>query len=74
MMTQLDFLSKHVINDGFKSVNTVGTRTRHCPEDAKFDTLYNEEVQYTGNQMRGSHLNYPRLGRNQGWTKEMDNF
>ncbi|WMV46255.1 hypothetical protein MTR67_039640 [Solanum verrucosum] len=43
------------------------------PEDAKFEALYNEEVNYMGNQLGDSHPNYLRLGGNQGWNKDQDN-
>ncbi|WMV58750.1 hypothetical protein MTR67_052135 [Solanum verrucosum] len=33
-------------------VNTVGTSTGQYLEDVKFEALYNEVVQYLGNQMR----------------------
>ncbi|WMV53927.1 hypothetical protein MTR67_047312 [Solanum verrucosum] len=51
MMTQLDLLSKHVMGGGLKSVNAVGTNSGHYSNDTKFETLYNEKVQYLGNQM-----------------------
>ncbi|WMV09119.1 hypothetical protein MTR67_002504, partial [Solanum verrucosum] len=41
--------------------------------DTKFEALYNEEVQYLGNQVRGgrdSHTNYQRKCGNQGWNKD----
>uniref|UniRef100_M1DU25 Integrase core domain containing protein n=1 Tax=Solanum tuberosum TaxID=4113 RepID=M1DU25_SOLTU len=33
MMTQIDLLSKHVMEDGTTSVNAVGTNNRQCPDD-----------------------------------------
>ncbi|WMV38399.1 hypothetical protein MTR67_031784 [Solanum verrucosum] len=56
MVTQFDLLSKHVMGGGTKSVNVVGTNIGQC--DVKFEALYNEEVQYLGNQVGGSHNNY----------------
>ncbi|WMV55464.1 hypothetical protein MTR67_048849 [Solanum verrucosum] len=38
---------------GTKLVNMVGTNSGHCPNDAKFEALYNKEVQYLGNQVGG---------------------
>jgi len=63
-------LSKHVMGGGLKSVNVVATDSGQCPNDAKFEALYNEEVQYLGNQMMGSPPNYQRHGGSQGWNKE----
>ncbi|WMV50552.1 hypothetical protein MTR67_043937 [Solanum verrucosum] len=51
MMTQLDLLSRHVMGGGTKSVNPVGTTNGQCPDNAKFEALYNEKVQYLGNQV-----------------------
>jgi len=45
MMTQNDLLSKHVIRGGAKLVNAVGTNGGQCLYNAKFEALYNEEVQ-----------------------------
>ncbi|WMV25290.1 hypothetical protein MTR67_018675 [Solanum verrucosum] len=70
MMSQLDFLSKQVKGGGLKVVNVVGTSVGQCQEDAKFETLYNEEVDYMGNQLGGSHPNYPRSGWNLGLNKD----
>ncbi|WMV25214.1 hypothetical protein MTR67_018599 [Solanum verrucosum] len=58
---------------GLRDVNVVVTRVGQCPNDAKFETIYNDETQYLGNQMGGSHPIYHRQGRNQGWNKERDN-
>ncbi|WMV30303.1 hypothetical protein MTR67_023688 [Solanum verrucosum] len=58
MMTQINLLSENVMGGGTKSVNAVGTNSGQCPNDAKFEELYNEEVQYLGNQVGGSHTNY----------------
>ncbi|WMV42177.1 hypothetical protein MTR67_035562 [Solanum verrucosum] len=35
MMTQIDLLSKHVIGDGTKSVNAIGTTSRLYLDDAQ---------------------------------------
>ncbi|WMV14108.1 hypothetical protein MTR67_007493 [Solanum verrucosum] len=73
-MTQLDLLYKHVMEGGFKSISAIGTRSGHITRIIpKFEALYDEEIHYMGNQMGGSHLNYPRPGGNQGDNKEMDN-
>jgi len=55
-----------------KLVNAVGTNNGPCLNDAKFKALYNEKVQYLGNQVWGSHNNYQRQGGNQGWNKDRD--
>lgn len=34
-------------------------------EDVKFKALYNEKVQYLGNPIGGSYLNYQKQGENQ---------
>ncbi|WMV59101.1 hypothetical protein MTR67_052486 [Solanum verrucosum] len=60
MLTQLDLLSKHVMGGGLKSVNAVGTNSEQCLDYAKFEELYNEEVQYFRNQVGGSLLNSQR--------------
>ena len=49
MMTQIDLLTKHVMNGEFKSVNAVDTRVGKVSNDANFDAMYNEEVQYLMN-------------------------
>ncbi|WMV41792.1 hypothetical protein MTR67_035177 [Solanum verrucosum] len=54
-------------------VNAVGEGSRQCPEDDKFEELYNKEVNYIGNQLGDSHSYYPRSGGNQGRNKDQDN-
>ncbi|WMV08130.1 hypothetical protein MTR67_001515 [Solanum verrucosum] len=51
MMTQLDFLSKHVMRVGLTSVNVVRIKSGQCPDDSMFEALYSEGVQYLGNHM-----------------------
>ncbi|WMV49665.1 hypothetical protein MTR67_043050 [Solanum verrucosum] len=51
MMTQLDLLFKHVMGGGLRSLNAVGTNSGHYSDDAEFEALYNEKVQYLGNQI-----------------------
>ncbi|WMV25109.1 hypothetical protein MTR67_018494 [Solanum verrucosum] len=72
MMTQIDLLSKYVIGGRTNLVKVVGTNTRQCPDDTKFEVLYNEEVQYLENQVGGSHNNYQRRGGNQEWKEYRD--
>uniref|UniRef100_M1DXL0 Uncharacterized protein n=1 Tax=Solanum tuberosum TaxID=4113 RepID=M1DXL0_SOLTU len=43
-----------------KSYNAVGTSNGKCLDDAEFEVLSNEEVQYFGNQVGNSHNNYQR--------------
>ncbi|WMV45980.1 hypothetical protein MTR67_039365 [Solanum verrucosum] len=57
MMTEHYLLSRHVMRGGLKSLNMVRISSRQCPEDYKFEALYNEEVQYLENQMVDSHPN-----------------
>ncbi|WMV50851.1 hypothetical protein MTR67_044236 [Solanum verrucosum] len=72
IMTQINLLSKHVMGGRTRSVNAVGTNSGQFPNDAKFEILYNEEVQYLGNQVGISHNNYQRQGGNQSWNKDID--
>ncbi|WMV41621.1 hypothetical protein MTR67_035006 [Solanum verrucosum] len=53
MMTQIDFLSKHLMGCGTKSVHMVRTNSGQFLDDAKFEDLYNEEFQYLGNKVGG---------------------
>ncbi|WMV19593.1 hypothetical protein MTR67_012978 [Solanum verrucosum] len=64
MMTQINLLSKHFSGGGTNSINVVGTNSEKCHDDAKFEVLYNEEVQYLRNQVGGSHNNYQCQGGN----------
>ncbi|WMV29561.1 hypothetical protein MTR67_022946 [Solanum verrucosum] len=71
MMTQLDLLSKHVTIGGRKDVNAVCNSSGMSPDEAQFETMYNEEVIFLSNQVcvgggGGSHLSYPRSSGNQG--------
>ncbi|WMV41896.1 hypothetical protein MTR67_035281 [Solanum verrucosum] len=58
MMTQHHFSSNHVIGGGIKLVNAIVPNIAQYPNDVKFEVLHNEEDQYLGNQMGGSHPNY----------------
>ena len=40
MMTQLDLLTKHVMNGGLKAVNAIDAGKRNVSEDEKFEALY----------------------------------
>uniref|UniRef100_M1DHC5 Integrase core domain containing protein n=1 Tax=Solanum tuberosum TaxID=4113 RepID=M1DHC5_SOLTU len=69
MMTQLDILSKNVMGVGINSVNVVGVGGTN-PDEAQFERLYNEEVNFLANQGGGYRANNPRLDGNQGWNSD----
>uniref|UniRef100_M1DBZ1 Integrase core domain containing protein n=1 Tax=Solanum tuberosum TaxID=4113 RepID=M1DBZ1_SOLTU len=54
---------------GAGSVNVVGVGCVN-PDKAKFEVLYNEEVNFLANQGGGYLTNYPRQGGNQGWSRD----
>ena len=59
IMTQLDILTKNVMGAGARSVNVGGVRCVN-PKEAKFEALYNEEVNFLANLGGGYRANYPR--------------
>lgn len=66
IMTQIKLLIKHVICGGRKGVNAIEVSDGVHPDDVNFDTIYNEEVQYIENQVRGSGITFERQAENQG--------
>jgi len=54
---------------GARSVNYVGVGCVNADE-AKFEALYNEEVNFLDNQGGGYLANYQRKGGNQGWNMD----
>uniref|UniRef100_M1DJI1 Integrase core domain containing protein n=1 Tax=Solanum tuberosum TaxID=4113 RepID=M1DJI1_SOLTU len=64
MMTQLDIFAKNVMGVGTKNINSVGVGGVNRDE-AQFEALYNEEMNFLANQKGGYHANYPRPGGNQ---------
>uniref|UniRef100_M1E0V7 Integrase core domain containing protein n=1 Tax=Solanum tuberosum TaxID=4113 RepID=M1E0V7_SOLTU len=68
-MTQLDILAKNVMGSGTKSVNVIGIGGEH-PDEAQFEALYNEEVNFLANQERVFLSNYPKQDGNPGWNRD----
>lgn len=64
MMTQLDFLTKHVIEGNWKSVNVVVAVGNVVYDTISYEGGYSEEVRYIGNQMMGSYSDFPRPSEN----------
>ncbi|WMV09149.1 hypothetical protein MTR67_002534 [Solanum verrucosum] len=57
-MTQLDLLSKHIMEGGLKSVNAIGTNSWQCSDYSMFEALHDKQVQFLGNQLGSSNLTY----------------
>jgi len=69
MMTQLDILAKTVMGSGLKSVNVVGVGGVNT-EEAQFEALYNEELNFLANQRGELRPKNPRPGGNLGWNRD----
>uniref|UniRef100_M1D8H5 Integrase core domain containing protein n=1 Tax=Solanum tuberosum TaxID=4113 RepID=M1D8H5_SOLTU len=69
MMTQLDILSKNVMGSGLKSVNIFGIGGEN-PNEWRFESFYNEEVNFLANDGGGFRPNYPRPSGNPGWNRD----
>lgn len=56
MIIQLDPITKHIMRPPLTGnhKNVIAVRAVGNDDDATFEALYNEEVQYIGNQMVGS--------------------
>ncbi|XP_015166988.1 uncharacterized protein [Solanum tuberosum] len=67
MMTQMAILAKNVMGAATRSGKDVGGVN---PKEAKFEKLYNEEVNFLANQGGGYRANYPMSGGNQGWNRD----
>jgi len=65
IMTKLDILSKNVRGAGARAVNVMGVGCVN-PDEAKFEVLYNEEVNFLANQGSDYRSNYSRQGGNTG--------
>ncbi|WMV50765.1 hypothetical protein MTR67_044150 [Solanum verrucosum] len=68
----MGLLTKHVRGEGHKVVNVVGVSNGVSSDDAQFDAMYNEEVQFLLNQEGGFRRIYQRPGENQGWNRDRD--
>ncbi|XP_059281184.1 uncharacterized protein LOC132034854 [Lycium ferocissimum] len=77
LVTQMDLLTKHVMGDGSKKVNTVESYEGGSLDEQCFQ-MYDEEASYIKNQREGSRPNYqgPSQGSwwqgqgNQDWNKD----
>lgn len=68
-MTQLDILAKNVTGHGTTSFNVVGVGGVTA-EEAKFEELYKDEVNFLANQEGVYRENFPTLGGNQGFNRD----
>lgn len=58
-LIQLDLLIKNFIGGNKKNVNVVGTANDLMFDSVSFESGYNEEVHYMGNQSMGSWPAFP---------------
>ncbi|KEH17231.1 hypothetical protein MTR_0030s0260 [Medicago truncatula] len=71
MMTQMDILAKNVMGASTRSVNVFDVGGVN-PEEAEFDVLYNEEVNFLANLEGGYRTNYLTSGGNQSCNRDVD--
>uniref|UniRef100_M1DTY4 Integrase core domain containing protein n=1 Tax=Solanum tuberosum TaxID=4113 RepID=M1DTY4_SOLTU len=57
------------MGSGLKSVNIVGVGGVN-PEEAQFEAMYSEEVNFLANQGGEFHSNYPSSGGNPSWNRD----
>lgn len=69
MIDRTDFFAKNFMCVSTRSVNIVRV-SRVNSNDVYCEAMYNDEVYFLDNQEVGYCAKYPRLGGNQGWTRD----